>query len=87
MDRKKRGRPFRIADSYIMFLAVKRYVFSIDFRQLEGFTRSLQKMFPVLTAIDYSWIRSCYRGSLDGLMLSFFDECIHIQHTTCSRTL
>jgi hypothetical protein len=36
MNRKKRGRPCRIAESYVMFLAVIRYLFSLGYRQLEG---------------------------------------------------
>jgi hypothetical protein len=57
MNRKKRGRPYRIAESYVMFLAVIRHLFSLGYRQLEGFTRSLERVFPILPAIDYSWIR------------------------------
>ena len=29
MNRKKRGRPYRIAESYVIFLAVIRYLFSL----------------------------------------------------------
>jgi hypothetical protein len=36
MNRKKRGRPYRIAESYVRFLAVIRYLFSLGYRQLEG---------------------------------------------------
>jgi hypothetical protein len=57
MNRKKRGRPYRIAESYVMFLAVIRYLFSLGYKQLEGLTRSLKRVFPILSAIDYSWIR------------------------------
>ncbi|MEM0349996.1 MAG: transposase [Candidatus Caldarchaeum sp.] len=52
----KRGRPFKITNSYVEFLAVFRYVF-VRFRQLEGFTISLRRMFHILPSIDYSWIR------------------------------
>jgi hypothetical protein len=41
MNRKKRGRPYRIAESYVMFLAVIRHLFSIGYRQLEGLTDPL----------------------------------------------
>jgi hypothetical protein len=57
MNRRKRGRPYRIAESYVRFLAVIRYLFSLGYRQLEGFTRSLERIFPILPVIDYSWIR------------------------------
>jgi hypothetical protein len=47
MDWKKRGRPYRIAESYVRFLAVIiRYLFSLGYRQLEGLTRSLERIFP-----------------------------------------
>jgi hypothetical protein len=49
INRRKRGRPYRIAESYVRFLAVIRYLFSLGYSQLEGLTRSLE--------IDYSWIR------------------------------
>jgi hypothetical protein len=57
MNRRKRGRPYRIAESYVRFLAVIRYLFSLGYRQLEGLTRSLGRIFPTLPVIDYSWIR------------------------------
>jgi hypothetical protein len=57
MNREKRGRPYKIAGSYVRFLAVIRYLFSLGYRQLEGFTRSLERIFPILPVIDYSWIR------------------------------
>jgi hypothetical protein len=57
MNRRKRGRPYRMAESYVRFLAVIRYLFSPGYSQLEGFTRSLEKIFPILPVIDYSWIR------------------------------
>ena len=57
INRKKRGRPYRIAESYVRFLAVIRYLFSLGYKQLEGLTRSLERVFPILSAIDYSWIR------------------------------
>jgi hypothetical protein len=31
MNRKKRGRPYRIAKSYVIFLAVIRYLFSLGY--------------------------------------------------------
>jgi hypothetical protein len=46
MDWKKRGRPYRMAESYVRFLAVIRYLFSLGYRQLGGLTRSLGRIFP-----------------------------------------
>ena len=57
MNNGKKGRPFKITISFILFLAVFRYVFSVRFRQLEGLTIALSKIFPILPRIDYSWIR------------------------------
>ena len=37
----KVGRPFKITHGYIVFLAVVRYLFSMPYRQIDGFTRSL----------------------------------------------
>jgi hypothetical protein len=39
----KVGRPFKITYGYIVFLAVVRYLFSMPYRQIEGFTRSLHR--------------------------------------------
>ncbi|MEM1980790.1 MAG: hypothetical protein QW069_08900, partial [Candidatus Caldarchaeum sp.] len=44
-------------NSFILFLSIFRYVFSVRFRQLEGLTIALRRMFPILPSIDYSWIR------------------------------
>jgi hypothetical protein len=41
----KVGRPYRVT---YMFLAVVRYLFNIPYRQLEGFTRALQRLIPRL---------------------------------------
>ena len=35
MNRKKRGRPYRIAESYVAFLAVIRYLFSPGYTRLQ----------------------------------------------------
>ena len=47
---------------FITLLAVSRYVFSVRYRQLEGFTISLSKMFLILPSIDYSWVRRRIMG-------------------------
>jgi hypothetical protein len=53
----KVGRPFKITYGYIVFLAVVRYLFSMPYRQIEGFTRALHRLVPRLPTVDYSWIR------------------------------
>jgi hypothetical protein len=44
----KVGRPYRVTYMYVMFLAVVRYLFSMPYRQLEGFTRALHRLIPRL---------------------------------------
>jgi hypothetical protein len=51
------GRPFKLTDRYIEFLIVVRYLFSMPYRQVEGFTRALNRLIPRLPSIDYSWVR------------------------------
>jgi len=53
----KVGRPFKITYGYIVFLAVVRYLFSMPYRQIEGFTRALNRLVPRLPTVDYSWAR------------------------------
>jgi hypothetical protein len=57
MNDGKVGRPFKITYGYIVFLAVVRYLFSMPYRQIEGFTRALHRLVPRLPTVDYSWIR------------------------------
>ncbi|MEM1545116.1 MAG: transposase [Candidatus Methanomethylicia archaeon] len=40
---------------YVEFLTVVRYLFSMPYRQLEGFTRALNRLIP--PSVDYSWVR------------------------------
>ena len=57
MNDCKVGRPFKIPDGYIVFLVVVRYLFSMPYRQLEGFTRALSRLIPRFPSADYSWVR------------------------------
>jgi hypothetical protein len=57
MNDGKVGRPFKLTDGYVEFLMVVRYLFSMPYRQLEGFTRALNRLIPKLPSADYSWIR------------------------------
>ncbi|MEM2169640.1 MAG: transposase [Candidatus Bathyarchaeia archaeon] len=57
MNIGKVGRPFKITVRYVEFLTVVRYLFSMPYRQLEGFTRALNRLIPRLPSVDYSWVR------------------------------
>ena len=57
MNEGKVGRPFKLTDGYIEFLMVVRCLFSMPYRQLEGFTRALSRLVPKLPSADYSWVR------------------------------
>lgn len=57
MNRGKTGPPYRLATSYIQLLAAVRYLFSMPYRQLEGFTRGLHRLVPELPPGDYSGLR------------------------------
>lgn len=57
MNRGKVGYPYRLTNRYVEFLAVVRYLFSIPYRQLEGFTRALHRLVPRLPSADYSGLR------------------------------
>ncbi|MEM2614640.1 MAG: transposase [Nitrososphaerota archaeon] len=69
----KVGRPFKITVRYVEFLMVVRYLFSMPYRQLEGFTKALSRLIHKLPSVDYSWVRRrilrlnpSLRGSLRG---------------------
>ena len=53
----KVGRPFKLTDRYVGFLMVVRHLFSMPYRQLEGFTRALNRLIPKIPSADYSWVR------------------------------
>jgi len=57
MNRGKEGRPFTLTCSHVVFLAVVRYLFGLPYRQLEGFTRALNRLLPRLPSADYSGLR------------------------------
>jgi len=57
MNEGKEGRPFILTDSHVVFLAVVRYLFGLPYRQLEGFTRALNRLLPRLPSADYSGLR------------------------------
>jgi hypothetical protein len=47
----KVGRSFKLTESYII-LAIVRYPFSMPYRQLEGFTRDLNRLIPKLPSVN-----------------------------------
>ncbi|MEM1545657.1 MAG: transposase [Candidatus Methanomethylicia archaeon] len=57
LNRGKVGHPFKLTVRYVEFLMVVRYLFSMPYRQLEGFTRALNRLIPKLPSVDYSWVR------------------------------
>ena len=57
MNGGKEGHPFTLTQSHVMFLAVVRYLFGLPYRQLEGFTRALNRLVPRLPSADYSGLR------------------------------
>jgi len=57
MNHGKEGRPYKLTPTYIQFLTAVRYLYSVPYRQLEGFTRALHKLVPQLPPGDYSGLR------------------------------
>ncbi|MBO3842712.1 MAG: IS5 family transposase, partial [Candidatus Brockarchaeota archaeon] len=57
MNSGKVGRPYMLTIRYVEFLSVVRYIFSMPYRQLEGFTRALNRLIPKLPSPDYSGLR------------------------------
>jgi len=70
MNDGKVGRPFTLTRSHIVFLAVVIYLFGFPYRQLEGFTRALNRLVPRLPSADYSGLR---RRVL-GVDLSLYEQ-------------
>ncbi len=57
MNHGKEGRPYKLTPTYIQFLTAFRILYSVPYRQLEGFTRALHKLVPQLPPGDYSGLR------------------------------
>ena len=70
MNRGKVGRPYMLTERYVEFLAVVRYLFCFPYRQLEGFTRALNRLLPRLPSADYSGLRR----RILGLNLSLYES-------------
>jgi hypothetical protein len=61
MDEGRVSRPFKLTDGYVKFIGIVRCLFSMPYRQIEGF-RALNRLIPKLPPIDYSWVRRCILG-------------------------
>ena len=70
MNRGKVGRPYVLTDGYVEFLSVVCYLFCFPYRQLEGFTRALNRLVPRLPSADYSGLRR----RILGLDLSLYES-------------
>jgi len=70
MNRGKVGRPYMLTERYVEFLAVVRYLFCFPYRQLEGFTRALNRLVSRLPSADYSGLRR----RILGLDLSLYES-------------
>jgi len=57
MNDGKVGRPFKLVGSSITFLTIVRYLFSMPYIQIEGFTKALNRLIRRLPYADYSWLR------------------------------
>lgn len=57
MNHEKVGRPYTLPERYMEFLSVVRYLFIMPYRQLEGFTRALDRLVPRIPSADYSGLR------------------------------
>jgi len=57
MNWGKVGRPYALTEGYMEFLMVVRYLFFMPYRQIEGFTRALNRLVPRLPSADYSGLR------------------------------
>lgn len=56
MNKGKEGKPFKLTNSYVQFLALVSYLYGIPYRQLEGFTRTMERLADVPIG-DYSALR------------------------------
>lgn len=57
MNHGKTGPPYRLAHSHIQLLSTVRLLYSMPYRQLEGFTRALHGLVPQIPPGDYSGLR------------------------------
>ena len=60
LEKMNEGRPgprYKLTHSYLGFLAAVRYLYAMPYRQLEGFTRALNRLVPEAQTADYSGIR------------------------------
>lgn len=56
MNKCKKGRPFEFPDQFIKFMMLVHIMFSLPYRQCEGFIRKLSTFIPQLGVADYTTI-------------------------------
>jgi len=80
-------RPYKLAPTTISFLTAFRYLYSVPYRPLEGFTRVLHKLIPPLPLGNYSILRKRSLGlNLDPYMaLRESDEPVTIAVDSTAR--
>jgi hypothetical protein len=57
MNNHRIGRPYTLSNSIIKLLTAIRYLYGLPYRQLEGFTRALNRLVPDMPTGDYSGLR------------------------------
>jgi len=57
MNCEKVGRPYKLTDRYVEFLSIVHHLLTMPYRQLEGFTKALERLVPKLPSADYSGLR------------------------------
>ena len=50
---------FKLTNSYVKFLMVMLYLFSMPYRKFEGFTKALNRLICKLPSVDYSGLFQC----------------------------
>src|SRR4030065_2664160 len=61
LENMNEGRPgprYKLANSYIQLLAAVSYLYQMPYRQLEGYTRILNRLVPEIPSGDYSGHRT-----------------------------
>jgi len=57
MNNLRIGSSYTLSNSIIKLLTAIRYLYGLPYRQLEGFTRALQRLVPDMPSGDYSGLR------------------------------
>ncbi len=62
MNKHRIGRPYTLSNGYIQLLTAVHYLYTMPYRQLEGFTKALHRLVPDLPQGDYSGLRKRILG-------------------------